>query len=333
MPRVVRTFVYPHKAEAPKPTIAEIETTKPQSTIESVLIKPGDTTIGLVVNALLEREPQLNKIDVRRAVAQFALKNPTYNSIKEGNSLQFDYSISPEGKIRINSIEEIETTKEIQEKLEVTKAKTKTPVQKTILETKVEKSTPTNIHIGAHTYQIGQIIEYIPLASQPGNYKIVGLSEDGKAVLLKNADKENAPQFAVNLKNAESRVLSPDTEKFSIDGLRFEKLPGGAFDIHYTTLSGKGVQTAIEVLSLFINYENNNTKENREAAKNEARIALQNADKDGHIVDTYDPSLEYAEIPDLVVPTDSFIVAWKNNQWVIESAHFSRGKAKKIPLE
>lgn len=319
MPQIVRTFLYPHKAEAPKSQI----------TVESVLIKPGDTTIGLVVSTILKKEPQLNKIDVRRAVAQFALANAAHSSIKEGNSLQFDYSITPEGKLRINSIEQIKTTKEV--KAPTQTAETKIAPQNTQVETKVEKSTATDIHIGAHTYKTGDIIEYIPLASQPGNYKIIGLSEDGKAILLKNADKENAPQFAVNLKNAESRVLSPETRKFSIDGLRFEMLPGDAYNVHFTTLSGKGVIEALATLILHTDYTDDSTK--LEKARERSSETVRAADKEGHIVDTFDPTIEYIEIPDTVLSTDSFVVAWKNNQWVIESAHFSRGKTKKIPLE
>lgn len=321
----------PVAAKAPSAPASEAltprETKSDTLVTQTAPIHHRGTTIGIVVDSILEQNSKLNldKIKVRREVAQFALKDAAHSQIAEGNTLEFQYSITPQGGVTLSSIHEIKTEANTNPVAEQAPQKPERPVQN-----QVEQAKSNTIQIASHSYEIGKPLEYIPLASQPGQYTLVGLSEDGKAIILQNATNPKAPQFAVNLKNAESRVLSPDTAKFSIDGLRFEKLFAEAFHIHFTTESGKGVIRALELAILHLEYNDEDTPENRKAANEKANAAVRAAEKDGHIVDTYDVTKEYTEISNIVVPTDSFVVARKNNTWVIESAHFARGKAKEI---
>ena len=314
--------------------VAEEET---KIILHSAPIGHRETTIGIVVDSILEQNPKLNldKIAVRQTVARFALTDAAHSHIREGNTLQFEYSLNPDKTITIHSITEIEKDTATEAKPEQTHElkTTAAPQQEDTGPTQVtaeperEQSPGKTIQIGSHSYKIGKPIEYIPLAAQPGQYTILGLSKDGKAVLLKNANNPKATQFAVNLKNIESRILSSNTEKFTINGFRFEKLPENTYNIHFTTLSGKGVIDAIATLLLHTDYADN--PEKLGAAIVRANDAVRTADTIGHIADSYDATIGYSDIPNLVVSTDNVIVSLMDNGKVlIKSSHFARSKTK-----
>ncbi len=289
----------------------------------------------VVIEAIKKANTEIAPITIERAVGKYVIENKLPWTVHEGDAVQHDYSIT-DGKVIINSIEH--TKKADRLKSERVGQTTAVPQQDQTIQDKpaqetqpLEQATDQTIQIGSHSYEVGSTLEYIPLGvgAKQGNYTILGLSKDKKSVLLKNADNPKATQFAVNLKNAESRILSPTTEKYTVDGLRIEKLTENKQHIHFSKASGSGVILAIAHYISNKDYKNNPEKFDLALAR--ANEIVKQAEKNGHIKDIYNPNVEYNDIPNLVIPTDSFILTLGDtDEWEIESAHFARSKQKPV---
>ncbi len=189
----------------------------------------------------------------------------------------------------------------------------------------------TSVNLGNRTITVGETVEYLPLMAQPGRFTITRISPDGKKIFIKNALVGEIPSIPVSLENFQMRSPEKGNKTYVIDGLWFEELHGGATNIRFTTLSGKGVIEAIATLILHEDFQDDQTK--MKVALEAAHHIVSEANKDKHILDTYDVTKEVSEIPNIVVSTDSVVVKKVRGQRVIESGHFSRGKTTKIPLE
>lgn len=298
--------------------------------------KHSQSISRVVIEAIKKAKPAINPTTIERAVGRYVIDNKLPWTVHEGDKVEYDYTIS-DGKVLIKSIEHTKKADLEKIKVEIKPTPKVEPAsqKQTDQGPELPEQTPgKTIQIGAHTYEIGKALDYIPLAKKAGKYMVIGLSEDKKAVLLQNAENPKAPQFAVNLKNAESRVLAPNTEKFTIDspegrGLLFEKIDENTIKINYTTVSGNGV---IEALATFILHQDYKDDEEKiGAAVSRAMEIVKSADKNGHIPDTFDANSEYSIVPNLVVSTNHFVITQKDkkSEWSIQSAHFARSKKEK----
>jgi len=130
------------------------------------------------------------------------------------------------------------------------------------------------------------------------------------------------------------RTPEAQNKKYTLDGLWIEELPGDAYNVRFTTLSGKGVIKALATLILQVEFQGNTAVHAMDALKLAQEAVYQNTV--GTIPDTYDPTIEYTRVPRAtadnrnVVSTDSFVVKKDDDgKWLIESAHFSQGERVK----
>lgn len=234
--------------EAPqKPDHTE---TRQESTTKSIPVKSGDTTIGIMVKAIMEdptiqkEHPGLKRADVRRTIAIFSLKDAAHSSIKAGNLLQFRYSFPKEGPLVIESIKHIKATAVPNE------APTPIPVA----ETTEQKTTPVAVDgppvQKPSSFQAGDSILYRTSAGEYGTYKIGQTLSNG---LIKLEGKIGSAKSTLIVKpesiETRAQILDLD-ENYGSFGVK--KIADNADKLQFTGFDG-GIQDMI--LNYFLKHK------------------------------------------------------------------------------